>query len=121
MARSRPRLVDHVRPRTTVALLEPATTADEYDQSVTIDWTLPPTVHDGVLAAVEPVGSTEAVLTASTIVSRLRLYLPGDTTVDSTWRVRWQGDDYLIDGDVEPWVNARGTQYLHCLLKKVTR
>lgn len=110
-----------MRPRTTVALLEPATSVDEYDGSTSINWALPPTIHDGVLAAVEPISSTEAVLTAETIVSRFRLYLPGDTVIDARWRVRWQGEDYLIDGDVESWVNGRGTQYLHCLLKKVTR
>lgn len=110
-----------MRPRTTVALLEPATSVDEYTGAATIDWDLAPTIHAEVLAAVEPVSSTEAALTASTIVSRMRLYLPGDTVIDPRWRVRWEGVDYEIDGDVEPWVNGRGPQYLHCLIKKVVR
>lgn len=109
-----------MRPRTTVDLLQPATKVDEYDQTTTADWTVPPTVHAGVPAAVEPLTSTEAVLTAETIVSRLRVYLPGDTVVEASWRIRWRGDDYLIDGDVEPWGNLRGVSYLHCLIKKVT-
>lgn len=109
-----------MKPRTTVDLLEPRTEVDEYTQEPSVDWDTAPIVHVGVPAAVEPLTSTEDVLTAATLVGRSRCYLPAGTRVEAWWRVRWLGDDYLIEGDVEKWIGMRGEAYQVLILKKVT-
>lgn len=109
--------------RTIVSLLEPGTAEDQYG-NVGVDWNKPITVWPGKPGAVDPLSSDEAVLTAETVVSRWRCYLtaPDAQTLRMTpaWRVRWNGEDYDTDGDVQ-LVQSRYAHrsYLTVLLKRV--
>ena len=92
-----------VRLRDEVVVLEPATKVDSYTETATVDWTLPPASATPTRFKGEPLSSTEEVLTAETIVSRHRGYLDPmwDGIIDSSFRIRWDDQDYRIDGDVE--------------------
>lgn len=119
--------------RDRVDVLWPTTAADSYTEADRADWSQGPArTVTGVRAAVQPVSSTEEAVTAETIVSRYECWLPtahttgSDETVDlaadltSACRVRWDGDVYFIDGDVEPWKSGRRVRRLHCFLKRVS-
>lgn len=108
-----------MRPRTTVTLLEPATTTDPYTGEARPNWTATPTEHPDTPAAIEPLSSTEATLTAETVISRWVLYLPAETTIEPSWRVRWRGDDFDVDGEIQVWEGRRDEAYRSCLLKLV--
>ena len=101
-----------------VTLLEPATKVDRYTGTGVPDWSQPPVLHPGK-GVVQVVSSTEAVLTSGTVVQKARCWLPPGKPVTSSWRVRWDGDDYEIDGAVER--KKRGTQvhHMHMWLKRV--
>lgn len=118
-------------------LLEPDVTVDAYTEEEKPDWAKP---VKRTLAAVpfqgSPISSTEETLTAETIISRWKAFLPpaikdpadetGETwlqledVLTSSWRIRWDGDVYLIDGDVGRHKHRRCTRYLSVLLKKVS-
>lgn len=116
-----------MRARTTVVLLEPATKADRHTEEVVPDWSQDPAEHEAP-AAVEPIGSSEQVLTSGTVTSRWTLMLDPRDAEDpeavarlaSTWRVRWRGRDLEVDGDIDVWENRRrGEVYRSCVLKAV--
>lgn len=99
-------------------LLEPATKTDPLTEENVPDWDVLPTEHPDTPAAVDPLSSTEAVLTAGTVISRWVCYLPEDTVVESFWQVRWNGADYEIDGEVALQEGSR-EGYLTATLKRV--
>lgn len=108
-----------MKPRTTVDLLEPGTKVDPYSETTIADWSVAPTVHAGIPAAVEPQATSENSGADTAIVSRWTCYLPPDTTIAETWRVRWLGRDHFIEGDIADWRGAR-TSYLQATLKRVS-
>jgi hypothetical protein len=109
-----------VRLRDRVDVLWPATKVDTYTEEDRADWTKDPVRTDsGVRATVQPVSSTKEAVTAETIVSRWDCWLSGSSEVASSCRIRWDGDVYLIDGEVEAWKSGHRTRMLHCLLKRV--
>lgn len=108
-----------MRPNTTVQLLEPGSVAG-IGGIPEISWTVDPTVHPPVPASLEPVDSTDDAVGTSTTVSRWLLRLRLDTEVHWTWRVRHEGTDYSIDGDVAKW-SSRNRGYLEMTLRKVDR
>ncbi|MGI8682069.1 MAG: hypothetical protein ACR2JO_08060 [Mycobacteriales bacterium] len=98
---------------------------DPYTEAETPDWTKPPRSELATPIKVQPYSlrfSTEAVLTAGTVVSRWEAWLPPsfDGTIDSSWRVRWDGDDYDIDGEIGRWKTRGVVRYLTCTIKLVT-
>lgn len=118
-------------------LLEPDVTVDTYTEAGRPDWDKDPVrTLAGVPFQASPVSSSEQQLTATTIISRWKAYLPpaikdpDDPTgatwlqlqgvLTSTWRIRWDGDVYEIDGDVERHKHRRCTRYLSMFLKKVS-
>lgn len=107
-----------MRARTTVVLLEPVLAVDSYTKEQTADWSQAPTEHPNIPASVDPISSSEALLTAGTVITRWVCYLPEGTTVAPTWRVRWRGDDYDVDGGVELHEGVR-EGYLSIVLKRV--
>lgn len=120
-----------------VDLLEPDVTVDSYTEAETPDWTKPPKrTLAGVPFQGSPVSSSEQQLTATTITSRWRAFLPPavkdpddptgatwlqlEDVVTSAWRISWDGEVYEIDGDVERHKHRQCTRYLSMFLKKVT-
>jgi hypothetical protein len=116
-----------------VDVLWPATVEDSYTQTPRADWTKDPQrVVDTVRATVQPVSSDEDAVTAETVVSAWHCWLPPhhrtyegavvDLAAEMTTacRVRWDGDVYLIDGDVERWKSGRRVRRLYCRLKRVS-
>lgn len=101
----------------TVTILEPVIATDQYGQS-SPDWTQAATETDAE-AELQPISSTEAVLTAGTVISRWSLWLDPAATLEPSWRVRYDGETYEVDGRVEKWKVNREIDHLHCLLKLV--
>lgn len=117
-----------------VTLLEPATVTDRYTEEERVDWTQPPTehLHEG---EVQVVSSTEAVLTAGTVVQKARCWLPPEAagyygfglygvgayagSFSTKWRVRWDGDVFEVDGEVERKKVGGQVDHLHMWLKRV--
>lgn len=124
-----------IRLRDAATLLEPDTSADSYTEEAAPDWDKDPVRELDVPFKGEPVSSSEELLTAQTIIARWKGYLPAlipDPTdasgatllaladvVTSTWRVRWHGDVYTIDGDVEVHRKDDTVRYLSVILKRV--
>lgn len=118
-------------------LLEPDVTADAYTEAPAPDWKKPPKrTLTGVPFKCDPVSSSEQQLTATTVITRRIGFLPPaikdpddpsgatwlqlEDTIDSSWRIRWDGDVYTIDGEVERRKHRQCTRYLSVLLKKVS-
>jgi hypothetical protein len=110
--------------RDRVDILHPVTRTDSYTEATVPDWTQDPTETTGVRATVQPVVSTEAQVTATTVVSSWDCWMPADTEVDTTDRVRWDDGTgpavYTIDGEVERWKSGRRVRRIHFTLKRVT-
>lgn len=104
-----------------VDILAPGTSINPYTELASADWTLTPTVvAAGVTANVQPATSTEAQVTAGTLITRWVCHLPGDLVgVTAACRIRWRGDMYTIEGDVEQWRSGRRTRRLAVTLKRV--
>lgn len=109
------RLADHA------VLLEPATTLNELTETARADWTKPAKSSLPTAFKAEPVDSSEAVVTAGTVISRWQAWLPGDWDgrVTPAWRIRWDGLDYEIDGEIGRWKKGTSVRYLTCILKRV--
>lgn len=101
-----------------VTLLEPKTVTDRYTEEERVDWTQSPTEHpsEGV---VQVVSSTEAVLTAGTVVQKARCWLPPEVGITTVWRIRWDGDTFEVDGEVERKKVGDQIDHLHMWLKRV--
>lgn len=71
-------------------------------------------------ASVGPLGSSEYTSGQQTVITRWRVILLPGTSCTATSRVRWRGDTYEVDGDVELHTDHRGRAH-HCeaLLKRV--
>ena len=102
-------------------ILEPATKADSYTGLPVSDWDALPASATPERFKGEPLSSTEAVLTAETVVSRWRGYLPPmwDGILTPAFRVRWDEKDYEIEGDIERFKTRRCVRYLAVILKRV--
>lgn len=71
-------------------------------------------------AHVEPLSSTEAVLTASTVISRRRCLVPPTDAITSASAVRWDDQDYQVDGAVGRHKLGGRVRHLSVILKVVT-
>ena len=107
------------RLRDEAVLLEPATKTDPYTEETRPDWSKDPLSATPAEFKAQPVNSDEQTLTADTIVTRFKAWLPArfDGIVTSDFRVRWDGRDYDIDGDLERWKQGQTVRYLTCFLK----
>ena len=69
---------------------------------------------------VQPVSSTEDVVSQQETVTRWRLFAGPGTDLAATDRVEFAGGTYEVDGDVERW-RARGAEHhVEAVLKMVT-
>lgn len=59
-------------------------------------------------AIVQPVSSTENITAEQVVISRWRAFLLPLTTATATSRLRWRGDVYEVDGDVQLFPDLRG-------------
>lgn len=110
-----------MRGRDLVDLLEPATDEDEYTEETVPDWKQEPTVHEGVPASVDPLSSDEQTVTADTVISRWKCYLPADCGITSDWRIRWNGNTHVVDGEVETWRGRLGAGHLAVTMKRIAK
>lgn len=107
-----------------VTLLEPPVITDPYTEDDLIDWnrpndwTRPPVEHPSE-GDVQVTSSTEAVLTAGTVVQKARCWLPPEAPLTTAWRIRWDGDTFEVDGEIERKKVGREIDHLHCWLKRV--
>lgn len=110
-----------VQLRDEAVLLEPDTRLNENTEEQVADWTKPPVSVTPTRFKGEPVSSTEEALTAETIVSRWVGYLPPmwDGILTPAFRIRWDGEDYLIDGAIERFKTRKCVRYLMVILKRV--
>lgn len=122
-----------IRLRDRAVLLEPATTLDEYTEARTADWAKPPRRRIPTPFHAFPISSTEETLTAETVISRWRGFLPVQVANPSnvlqplvlaeiftpSWRVEWDCETYLIEGNIAKNRGGGRTRHLTIVLKKV--
>lgn len=70
--------------------------------------------------AMSPLGSSETVGTRQTVETRYRMLIGSRVALSSTDRVRWHGEDYLVDGDVERHALAETVHHLEVIVRRVT-
>jgi hypothetical protein len=87
---------DHV-----VTILRATTTEDPYGNPVR-DWDAA-TQTQVTGCSVQPVQGDEVTVGRDTVVSRWRLYAPDGTDLLASDRVRFEGDVYEVDGEVQRW------------------
>lgn len=111
-----------VRLRDEAIVLEPATKDDTYTGGPVTDWDQPPVSATPTLFYGHPVSTSEAVLTSGTVISYVQGFLgpEWDGLVTPAWRIRWDGDDYEIDGEVERHKTRSSVRFLTVLLKRVS-
>lgn len=110
-----------IRLRDEAILLEPDITADRLTEEEAPDWDKDPLSATPTAFQCQPVSSTEEALTAETIVSRFRgtLRPMWDGILTSDWRIRWDGEDYTIEGEVERHKKGRRVRFLTVTLSKI--
>ena len=111
-----------VRLRDEAVLLEPDVSADRETEEQVPDWGKSPASATPTRFQAQPLTSTEEVLTADTVIARWRAFLPPTFAgiVTPAWRVRWDDEDYEIDGDIEKHKRGTSVRYISVTLKKVT-
>jgi hypothetical protein len=108
-----------VRLHDQAVVLEPDTRVDRYTDTPEADWSKPPVTETPTPILMRPLNSFEAVATAETVVSRWRAYLgpAWDGVLTPAHRIRWDGDDYEIDGAVERHKTRSCVRYITVTLK----
>lgn len=103
----------------TITRLRATGSSDGYGNT-TADWS--GTLNEVDLPAeVQPAGSTEDVVDQARTTTRWRLWLFADADLTASDRVRWDGQVYEVDGDVETWKRRGAPHHLEALLMKVTQ
>lgn len=99
-----------MRFRDTGTRLRGVTTAGEYGNPSSIDWTEGTLNKLDLACEFQPDSSSEDVVQQQRTETRWRLYLPAgaDMTVKDRWR--FAGVDYEVDGDVERF-RIRGSEH----------
>ena len=100
----------------TVVRLRGVLTTNGYDDQV-IDWTNPAAASISG-CSVQPAAGQEIQLDRDAIVSRWTLYAPLTADIQSTDRIRHNGQDYEIDGSVQDWPDMFGLGHRQCFLRK---
>ena len=67
----------------------------------------------------QPLGSTEDVVAQQRTESTHRVFLPADADVVSTDRLRFQADDYQVDGQPETWRRRGAVHHLEVLAFRI--
>jgi hypothetical protein len=111
-----------VRLRDEAILLEPATSTDAYTGDAAPDWKQLPASATPAPFYGSPVSTSEAVLTAGTVIAYVKGFLgpEWDGLVTPAWRIRWDERDYEIDGEVERHKTRSSVRFLSVLLKRVS-
>ncbi len=100
--------------RHTVTLLRAPVVTSTYGNQGR-DWSL--ATETPSPASVQWANSSEDVSGENRVTTRMKLYLPHGTDLDPTDRVRYGGEVYRVDGDVETWA----PRHVKALLLKVTQ
>lgn len=64
-------------------------------------------------ALIQPVSSSENNAAQDTVISRWRIFLLPVTAATSLSRVRWRGDVYEVDGEVQVFPDLRAKPHHH--------
>ena len=99
-----------------VELLVPATTTNRYGDTVA-DWSSPATIAERGWITRET--STEVAGGREAVTSEWSLTLPATSQVAANHRVRYDGVDYEIVGDIERASTPRGAHHLVVRLRSV--
>ena len=86
------------------------------------DWSQPPSrVLRSLRAQVQPMTSADTrVVDDAKVITTWSCWLPGDTSVDRSCRVRWDGSLYAIEGEVERWKSGRRVRRIALTLQRIT-
>lgn len=84
-----------------VTVLRAPTDDDDYGNPAR-DWDAA-TESEVTGCSVQPVQGDEETVARDTVVSRWRLYAPDSTDLLASDRVRFEGDVYEVDGEVQRW------------------
>lgn len=90
----------------TVVVVRAATITDRYGDTIP-DWAgATETTVPG--CRVVPAGGTENIVDRQQLTRRWVLYAPLDADITAADRIRWDGADYDIDGEIRQWRSATG-------------
>lgn len=101
-----------------VVVLEPTVDVDPYDKQTRVDFNNPTSATPWP-ADMQPATSTELTDNRQTVISRWYLMLTSQAVIEPAWRVRWRGDDFDVDGDIEVWWDDGYVDHQSCYLQKV--
>lgn len=92
--------------RDTVTVVRPTIGPNRYGDDV-VDWSTP-TLIDIPGCRVIPAAGAEMVVDRDQVIRRSLLFAPPSADIRATDRIRWQGADYDVDGDVRHWRGPSG-------------
>lgn len=90
----------------TVTVLRGAATVDRYGDPIDGWSTATETEITG--CRVQPAAGPEDTVDRNQITRRWLLFVPPGADIRATDRVRWDGDDYDIDGEIRRWPSVSG-------------
>lgn len=98
----------------TITVLRPTLIVERGDEVP--DWSLPPAQHLIAGCRLQPMSADEVLFSGAggggtarnAVVSRWRLLLPADADLHEHDRVRYEGNDYEVDGLVQHWPSPTG-------------
>lgn len=91
----------------TVTVLRVGTATDRYGDTVAGDWTSA-TATAITQCRIQPAAGPEDTVDRDQITRRWLLFAPADADIRASDRVRWQGVDYDIDGELRRWNSPTG-------------
>lgn len=104
--------------RDRVTRLRAVLTSDDYGNQAR-DWATASAVD--YPAEVGPTSTTEDVDDQQRTTTRWRAILPPLADVEATDRIRWDGQDFEVDGEVECWKRRGRPHHVEAVLLKVTQ
>lgn len=90
----------------TITVLRAVAAVDRYGDTIS-GWDTP-TETDLVGCRVQPAAGPEDTVDRDQITRRWLLFAPPGADILATDRIRWNGDDYDIDGELRRWSSPTG-------------
>jgi hypothetical protein len=99
----------------TVTVLRYGTTQDRFGNDVRSGTPTQVTVTG---CSVQPLEGDEQTVNRDTVVSRWRIWAPPATDLTAADMVRFDGDDYEVDGEVQRWAFGTSQDHVTALLQR---
>jgi hypothetical protein len=106
-----------------VQLVSPGDVGEDAHGNPTVDWDSEPVrVSPALVTPLSALtSSSENTIGGQVTITRWRLFLPAVVPIDARSRVRWRGDEFDVEGDVELHTDTRGRpHHQEALMVRVT-